>query len=114
MYRIVCESYGNYKKDFLPNNTDDYRYQVAKPLELILDLSLYEKEKKDNTTNYQMLEQFIYLLKRDIDNYENYKSFLWSLESRGIYGKNYKVLSKEDFNELSKIINMFLRLSYWN
>ena len=44
MYRIVCESYENYKSDFSPNNTDDYRYKITEPLELILDLSLYEKE----------------------------------------------------------------------
>lgn len=113
MYRIVCESYENYKNDFLPNNTDDYRYIVTKPLELILDLSLYEKEKNYNTVNYQKLEDFIYLLKDNIDKYPNYKSFLWSLESRGIHGKNYEVLSKEEYNELVKIMNMFLKFSYW-
>ncbi len=31
---------------FLPNNTNDYRYRITKPLELILDLSLYKQEKK--------------------------------------------------------------------
>jgi hypothetical protein len=35
------------------------------------------------------------------------------LESRGIYGKNYGVLSEEEFSELQKIVNMFLKLSYW-
>lgn len=114
MYRIVCESYENYKKDFLPNNTDDYRYKIAEPLELIVDLTLYEKEKANNTIKYQKLEQLIYLLKDNINKYPNTKSLLWSLESRGLYGKNYEVLSNEDFNELSKIINMFLKLSYWN
>lgn len=114
MYRIVCESYENYKKDFLPNNTDDYRYKIAEPLELIVDLTLYKKEKANNTIKYQKLEQLIYLLKDNINKYPNTKSLLWSLESRGLYGKNYEVLSNEDFNELSKIINMFLKLSYWN
>ena len=114
MYRIVCKSYKNYIDDFLPNNTDDYRYKVAKPLRLILKLSLYEEEKSKNSVDYQKLRHFIYLLKQDINKYPNTKSFLWSLESRGIYGKNYGVLSKEDFSELAKILNMFLKLSYWN
>ena len=113
MYRIVCESYENYKKDFLPNDTDDYRYKITKPLELILDLDLYESEKCSNTINYKKLEHLIYLLKKNIVKYPNFKSFLWSLESRGINGKNYGVLSNEEFNELSKIINMFLKLAYW-
>ena len=113
MYRIVCESYENYKSDFSPNNTDDYRYKITEPLELILDLSLYKQEKNNNTINYQKLEHFIYLLKKNIYEYPNFKSFLWSLESRGIYGKNYGVLSEEEFSELQKIVNMFLKLSYW-
>lgn len=113
MYRIVCESYANYKNDFLPNNINDYRYRITKPLELILDLSLYEEEKNNNTINYQKLEHFIYLLKEDINKYPNFKSFLWSLESRGIYGMDYGVLSEEEFSEWQKIVNMFLKLSYW-
>lgn len=114
MYRIVCESYENYKKDFLPNDRDNYRYRITKPLELILDLSLYEKEKSLNTLMYRKLENLIYLLKKNIREHPNCKSFLWSLESRGIYGWDYGVLSGEEFRELSKIINMFLKLSYWN
>lgn len=114
MYRIVCESYENYKNDFLPNNTDSYRYKITKPLELILDLSLYEEEKNNNTINYQKLEHFIYLLNKNIHEYPNFKSFLWSLESRGINGRDYGVLSEEEFSELQKIVNMFLKLSYWD
>lgn len=114
MYRIVCESYENYKNDFLPNNTDSYRYKITKPLELILDLSLYEEEKNNNTINYQKLEHFIYLLNKNIHEYPNFKSFLWSLESRGINGRDYSVLSEEEFFELQKIVNMFLKLSYWD
>lgn len=114
MYRIVCESYENYKKDFLPNDKNNYRYRITRPLELILDLSLYEKEKKRNTLMYRKLESLIYLLKKNIEENPNCKSFLWSLESRGIYGRDYGAISDEEFKELSKIINMFLKLSYWN
>lgn len=114
MYRIFCESYKNYKKDFLPDDKENYRYRVTKPLELILDLSLYEKQKKLNTLMYRKLEDFIYLLKRNINEHSNFKSLLWSLESRGIYGHDYGVISNEEFGELSKIVNMFLKLSYWN
>ncbi len=113
MYRIVCESYENYKRDFYLDE-DNYRYEIIRPLELIMDLSLYNKEKNNKTINYQKLEHFVYLLKNNIEKYPNNKSFLWSLESRGIYGKNYNVLSTEEFNELQKIINMFLKLAYWD
>lgn len=114
MYRIVCESYDNYKNDFLPDNTDEYRYRVTMPLELVVDIPLYESEKENNTLVYKKLEDLIYLLKKDIHKHPNFKSFLWSLESRGIRGRDYGVLLKEDYEELTKILNMFLKLSYWN
>ncbi len=114
MYRIVCESYENYKKDFLPNYINDYRYKVAEPLELITDMDLYEAEKMDNTVRYQKLQDLVFMLKNNIAEYPNFKSFLWSLESREICGVDYKVLSEKEFKELVKIINSFLKLAYWS
>lgn len=113
MYRVVCESYENYKKDFIPDNMDSYRYKVTEPLELLLDSSAYEKEKKLETPRYKKIKDFIYMIKENLSDYPSYKSFLWSLESRGIQGRNYGVLSKQEFKELAKIVNMFLRLAYW-
>jgi hypothetical protein len=113
MYRIICESYKNFINDFLPNNTDDYRYKVMQPFRLILDLSLYEEEKQKNSINYLKLEDFIYLVKQNIKSYPRFKSFLWCLESRNIFGKNYGVLHKEEFYEQVKIVSMFLNLAYW-
>lgn len=113
MFRIVCESYENFKKDFLPDNTDSYRYRITEPLELLLDLSLYDKEKKKTSYKYKKLENFIYLLKENIADYPNFKSFLWSLGARGIVGKDYGIMDDEEFSELQKIVNMFLKLSYW-
>jgi hypothetical protein len=77
-------------------------------------MSLYERKKAMDSLDYQKLEDLIYLLKEDIDKYPNFKSLIWSLESRGINGVDFGVLSKEDYNELTKIINMFLKLAYWN
>ncbi len=101
MYRIVCESYENYKRDFLPDNEDDYRFRVTKPLDLVVDISLYESEKEDGTILYKKLEDLIYLLKQDIHKHPNFKSFLWSLESRGIMGINYGLISKEEYKEIT-------------
>lgn len=101
-------------RDFLPDNIDSFRYKIMKPLKLITDLSIYNREKKLNSIQYKKVEDFLYHAKRNIDKYPNIKSFLWSLESRGIYGREFGVLSKEEFSEMMKIINMFLRLSYWH
>lgn len=113
MFRIVCESYKNFKEDFLPDNIDDYRFRITEPLELLLDLSLYNKERAKSSHKYKKLLTFLFILKKNIIDFPNFKSFLWSLESRGINGKDYGVLDKEEFYELQKIVNMFLKLSYW-
>ena len=99
--------------DFLLHSKDSYRYKVMLPFRLAFDTSLYRDEKNKNSLDYQKLEHFVYLAKQNIDKYPNIKSFLWSLESRGIDGNNYGVLSEEEFNEQIKIINMFLKLAYW-
>ncbi len=76
-------------------------------------LSLYEKEKENKTMNFKKLENFIFLVKKNIKDYPNFKSFLWSLEARGICGEDYNAMDEEEFHELLKIVDMFLRLSYW-
>lgn len=114
MYRIVCESYENYKKDFEPHNTDNYRYKIMEPFKLITDIDLYREEKDKDSSDYKRIEDFIYLAKDNIDKYPNIKSFIWSLESRGINGKKYEILKEQDYQEMMKILNMFLNLSYWN
>ena len=60
---------------------------------------MYTEQKENQTLLYQKLEDLIYLLKKDIHKHPNFKSFLWSLESRGIYGIDYGVLLKEDYEE---------------
>ncbi|NSW90919.1 MAG: hypothetical protein HPY74_09675 [Firmicutes bacterium] len=114
MYRIICESYKNFMNDFLPDNTSDYRYQIMQPFRLILDTSLYMEEKNKNSADFMKLEDFLYKIKRNIKKYPKFKSFLWSLESRNIFGKNYGVLSIEEFLEQLKIMDMFLKLAYWD
>ncbi|SKC54133.1 hypothetical protein [Maledivibacter halophilus] len=114
MYRIVCESYLNYIRDFDGKDKNDFRYQIMIPFELLLDLEKYKIEKKNKTLKYKKLEDFIWFMKKAIKDYPNFKSFLWTVESRGIKGKYYGVSSDEELREQIKIMNMFLKLVYWN
>lgn len=92
----------------------DYRYKVMLPIELFVDIDKYKAEMKKQTLNYKKAEDFVYLVKNSLNRYPNMKSLIWSLESRGIRGYNFGVLSKEEFEEQVRILNMFLKLSYWN
>lgn len=43
MYRIFCESYENFIKTF---DDENYRLNIVKPFELIVDTEKFEKEKE--------------------------------------------------------------------
>ena len=43
MYRIFCESYENFIESM---DVDNYRLQISKPFELIVDIDKYNKEQK--------------------------------------------------------------------
>lgn len=114
MYRVICESYINYMKDFDKKDKADFRYQIMTPFELLLDLKQYKQEKENETLKYKKLQDFIWFIKKSIENYPNFKALLWTLESREIKGKYYGVLDEEELKEQIKIIHMFLKLAYWN
>lgn len=48
MYRVFCESYQNFINSFDENN---YRLEISKPLELIVNIDKYVEEEK-NRVNY--------------------------------------------------------------
>ena len=110
MYRIFCESYNNYINSFEDDNS---RLRIAKPLELIVNLNLFEYEKKQCTDMYKKLCDLIYYIKENIKRFPNMKAFLWTLESRKMIPKRYNISKKEDLEEQIKLVNSFLKLAYW-
>ena len=114
MYRIFCESYSNYIGQY--NNKiyqDEYRYKIAKPLELLKDLHKYFKAKEANTLEYQQLSDLIAYMEANINQYPKFEAFLWTLEARGIKGKYFGIVPEEELAEQAKLVNMFLNLLYW-
>ena len=110
MYRIFCESYKNFIKSF---DNDNYRLNVSKPFELIVDIKKYEKEKKEKSIKYKLLSDLIYYLNENIEKYPRLIAFLWTLKSRNIDGYKFNLANKEDLEEQTKLINSFLKLAYW-
>lgn len=113
MYRVICESYAAYVNDFDESEKQSFRYQIMLPFQLLTDINMLSSEKEQETINYKKLEDFIYYANEQSDRYPNLKAFLWTLESRELYGKNYGVSKLEELEEQVKIINMFLNLAYW-
>lgn len=61
MYRIFCESYENFIKAFEDEN---YRLNIAKPFELIVDTERFEKEKELQSDLYKKLCDLLTYMKK--------------------------------------------------
>ena len=111
MYRVFCESYNNY---IAQNNSDDYRSKIAEPLALIVDPDKFNDAKENETNLYKRLCDLLYFMEKSKEQYPRFNAFLWTIESRGMVGKHYGIVSPEDLQEQAKLINMFLKLVYWS
>lgn len=115
MYRIVKESYNNFRDDFLESNgTEDFRYRIMKPFEILFDLKQWEKEKTIESDQFKKVSDFLHYVGENIQSYPRFKVFLRELESRDIKGKSYSVLSEEEREEIIKTFQMFFDLTYWS
>ncbi len=110
MYRIFCESYQNYINSFDENN---YRLKIAKPLELIVDIEKYKQEEKKQSEIFKKLCDLICFMKENVNRFPKLKAFLWTLSSRNMNGKKYNIAKVEELEEQTKLINSFLKLTYW-
>lgn len=110
MYRVFCESYKNFLKTFEEEN---YRLNIAKPFELIVDVERFEEEKELRSDLYKKLCNLLWYMKKNIERFPKFKAFLWTLKSRNILAEEYDMESQEELEEQAKLINSFLRLVYW-
>lgn len=110
MYRIFCESYQNYLNSF---DKDNSRLKIAEPLELLTNIGKYQKEKREESELYKKISDLIYFMQENIERFPKLKAFLWTLSSREIKAKEYKVAKLEELEEQTKLINSFLKLAYW-
>lgn len=110
MYRVFCESYENFLKTFEEEN---WRLNIAKPFELIVNPQKYEKEKELKSDLYKRLCDLLLYMDKNIERFPKFKAFLWTLTSRNIIPKEYNIETKEQLEEQAKLVNAFLKLAYW-
>ncbi len=110
MYRVFCESYQNFVNSFDKNN---YRLEISKPLELLVDINKYTEEEKKQSKLYKELCDLICFMNDNVERFPKLKAFLWTLSSRNIDGKKYNIAKAEELEEQTKLVNSFLKLAYW-
>lgn len=115
MYRIVVESYENFKKGFQNKKAkQDYRYRIMTPISLLCNVEEYNRQKLNETMEYKKLSDLLFYIKSHIEEHPRFKCLLWTLEGLGFNGQEYGVSREQDVKEQIKTLEMFLRLSYWN
>lgn len=110
MYRIFVESYNNFINSIDKNS---YRIKNAKPLELLANINKYNDEKNKQSELYKKVSDLIFYINENKIRFPRMKAFLWTLEARNIKGKKYNVTSDDELEEQAKLVNSFLKLSYW-
>ncbi len=110
MYRIFCESYNSIINDFQPS---EYRYIIIKPFELLTNQKKYFHEKQENTDTYKKISDFLWYAQNSISKYPRFSVFLWTIESRDMRGEYFGLVNENDLEEQAKILNMILKLAYW-
>ena len=115
MYRIFCDSYNNYLKQYnTPLDKDTYRYKISKPFELISNIERFYMEKSKGTLLYRQLSDLLYYMEANAHRYPRMIAFLWTLESRDVKGQRYDIVPEVDLEEQTKLASMFLSLQYWD
>ena len=94
-------------------NGDNYRLQISKPFELLVDIDKYNKEQKKQSELYKKLCDLMEFMKNNVKRFPKLKAFLWTLDSRNIRAQKYGVSKEEDLEEQTKLVNSFLKLAYW-
>lgn len=110
MYRVFCESYKNFLKKFEEEN---YRLNITKPFELIVNIEKFEKEKEIQSDLYKELCNLLSYMKKNIERFPKFKAFLWTLKSRNILAEEHDIELQDKLEEQAKLINSFLKLAYW-
>ena len=110
MYRVFCESYQNFLQSF---DEDCSRLKISKPLELLVNTDKYKEEKEKNSNLYLKTCDLLYYMQKNIKKYPKLKAFIWTLKSRDIVGKQYKIAKKQELEEQINLVNSFLQLAYW-
>jgi hypothetical protein len=114
MFRIVKESFENFKNDFkTTEGREDYRYQIMAPFEILFDSKRFQVEKELESNDYQKVVDFLHYVQKNIDQYPEFKVLLWELKSLGIEGKKYDSLDLSTKEEILKTFQMLLNLTYW-
>jgi len=106
MYRIMCNSLKNYAADF-DNDIDNPRYSPVYFLQLIADMTEYQRHKEVDSDEYRQLTSFLWTLR----GCESSEQILHELNILGVEGN--PIMENIDFSETYRIWRMLLQMTYW-
>jgi hypothetical protein len=113
MYRQFCKNL----KNFLSiNESDEYRFKIAKEIEVLADIEAYNKHKEKEDIKYEKITNFIFSISKFQDKYPSLKNFIWELWGYGFDIEkigDIEIEESEDLVEKVKLIDLLLGTHYW-
>ena len=114
MYRIFGRNLNNFFRLTNDGNPDlEYRLRIAKVLIGLADYALYKSWENENPETYDEINNLIYEIERNADQYHAFKTFASDLWGYGYYAIKDNRFSPEIVEEQLKIINLCLGTQYW-
>jgi hypothetical protein len=92
---------------------DEYRYKLVKSIEPLKSIESFLKLKKLDVLEYEKLQQLIWEIGENIDEYPSFKVLSWELWGYGFDGQ-YNNVEIDDLEEKLKLIDLLLSTQYWN
>ena len=89
-----------------------FRYWMAKPLELLFDIDLFNYHKKEHSLWYMNICELVFYMHDNLDRFPKFKAFLWHTEG---YGYSFSYFNRHDFKlyeEQCKLLHQILSLIY--
>lgn len=117
MYNQFTKNMNNFlllNKNDEHNKAPDYRYNLVKEMEPLVDIDKFNELKEKNSYHYKKLSTLIWEIKEHISKYPAFKTFSWELWGYGFDGEFYNIdISKEELEEKLKLIDLLLSTQYW-
>ena len=112
MYRILCESYENYKRDF--ENVGGARLELSSCFHLLTNSKEFLLEKSKDTTLYKNANMLLAYLSQNQEQYPQTSVLMSEMSDRGIKAAEQTVVEETMLlQEQAKLLTSFMKLAYW-
>ena len=113
MYRLFCENFSNYlKTNEYDSHIIDARFKLAEPFFGLTDINIYELWEKNNPHMYEEVNNLVFGIYAQKDQYRRFAHFAWELGILGYQPIKSKGISELTLTEQLNLVKLVLSFQY--